>query len=225
METLSVWMALGTVSCLFVLRAVFVLWQIRRGRRTGLSPSTSSTTNTACRTLIVLGSGGHTSEMLFMTQHLNPKRYHPIAYVKAATDATSTMRLDQYNGKSTTGVTVYDIPRSREVGQSYVSSVATTLYAAVYAFVLVARVRPNLLLCNGPGTCVPLAVAALFFRILGWTDTKVVFVESYCRVETLSLTGKLLYPWADVFVVHWPKLHRQFPHTILSNSFVQHDCR
>ena len=32
------------------------------------------------------------------------------------------------------------------------------------------------------------------------------FVESFARVQALSLTGKLLYPLADRFVVQWPQL-------------------
>jgi len=34
----------------------------------------------------------------------------------------------------------------------------------------------------------------------------VVFVESVCRVKTLSMTGLLLYLIADVFIVQWPQL-------------------
>ena len=41
---------------------------------------------------------------------------------------------------------------------------------------------------------------------LGLADTRIVFCESFCRVKHLSLTGKLLYPIADRFVVQWPEL-------------------
>lgn len=35
---------------------------------------------------------------------------------------------------------------------------------------------------------------------------KILFVESFCRVQTLSLTGRLVYPIADRFVVQWKGL-------------------
>jgi beta-1,4-N-acetylglucosaminyltransferase len=40
-----------------------------------------------------------------------------------------------------------------------------------------------------------------------------VFVESFCRVETLSATGMLLYylPLADAFLVQWPQLKVKYP--------------
>ncbi len=45
------------------------------------------------------------------------------------------------------------IPRSREVGQSYVTSVGTTIYSLLFAARLVWRQRPDLVggLCAGRG--------------------------------------------------------------------------
>ncbi|KAF6176379.1 hypothetical protein GIB67_011168 [Kingdonia uniflora] len=62
------------------------------------------------------------------------------------------------------------IYRSREVGQSYLTSVVTTLIALVHAMRLMLRIRPTSslffqILCNGPGTCVPLCLIAFFFKV------------------------------------------------------------
>ena len=73
------------------------------------------------------------------------------------------------------------------------------------------RTRPALLLCNGPGTCVPVAVAALLLRLLGVKYVAVVYVESVCRVETLSLSGKIMLRLADHFLVQWPGLAKRYP--------------
>jgi len=54
---------------------------------------------------------------------------------------------------------VHKVFRSREVKQSYFTSVATTLWAIAHAFVIVAKVRPDLIVTNGPGTAVPLCWA------------------------------------------------------------------
>jgi hypothetical protein len=62
------------------------------------------------------------------------------------------------------------------------------------------------LLCNGPGTCVPLCFAAFLARVFLFRPCSVVFIESFCRVQSLSLSGLLLYPLVDEFVVQWPQL-------------------
>ena len=59
---------------------------------------------------------------------------------------------------------IYVIPRSREVGQSYCWSVLTTIKACLYAIPQAIWINPDLLLVNGPGTCLPLCIAAVLVR-------------------------------------------------------------
>ncbi|GAX20131.1 beta-1,4-N-acetylglucosaminyltransferase [Fistulifera solaris] len=197
----------GIAIVLFV--RIIIVWVFRCIRRR------TETNSPPLKTLVILGSGGHTTEMLQLTKQLNRSFYAPVEYCRATTDTTSVMRLPDRLA------VVHTIPRAREVGQSYVTSLFSTIYAQWHAMFLIAKIRPGLILCNGPGTVLPLCVAALFWRVVGWCPGQIVFVESYCRVQTLSLTGKLLYFWADLFVVHWEELHRQYPRSKLVDSFVR----
>lgn len=68
-------------------------------------------------------------------------------------------------------------------------------------------VRVLLLWCLLPaGTCLPICVSAFVLRFLGYAPTRIIFVESFCRVKSLSMTGRLLYYFADRFIVQWPGL-------------------
>lgn len=133
------------------------------------------------KTLVVLGSGGHTTEMLNLLTRLNPECYTPLVFIVADTDTTSMKRVEAFGGRQPD--LIYRIPRSREVGQSYASSVFTTLWSFLHAFGIVLRIRPDILLCNGPGTCLPIAILTLVYRILGLCEGKIIFVESFCRVK------------------------------------------
>lgn len=75
-------------------------------------------------------------------------------------------------------------------------------------------------LCNGPGTCVPLCAAGLLLGILGLKRVVLVYVESICRVETLSLSGKILYHLADYFFVQWSSLKTKYPKAIYMGRVV-----
>jgi beta-1,4-N-acetylglucosaminyltransferase len=66
-----------------------------------------------------------------------------------------------------------ELPRARRVGQSYVSSVWTTVLSFIAAFRLL-TLEPlredgekswDLLLVNGPGTCVVAAIAVMLPRV------------------------------------------------------------
>lgn len=192
---------------LAVARLIYVLHSIHQGLPLILSH------HKTVKTLVVLGSGGHTVEMLKMVAALNPKKYNPRVYVVADTDKISNKKLlqveEHFKGEGQFVVEV--VPRTREVGQSWVTSAFTTLHALVVSFVILVRHRPALILANGPGTCVPLCAGAVMLRVLGVTPSRVVFVESLCRVRSLSLSGRILYPISDHFFVQWPQLTINHP--------------
>ncbi|XP_048131657.1 LOW QUALITY PROTEIN: UDP-N-acetylglucosamine transferase subunit ALG14-like [Rhodamnia argentea] len=172
-------------------------------------------------TLIVLGSGGHTAEMLNLLSVLEKDRFAPRFYIAAATDNMSLQkaRLMEDSPSDAAGVKVgktakyLQIYRSREVGQSYVTSVWTTLVATSHALYLMIQLRPEVILCNGPGTCIPLCAIAFLFKVLGIRWSSIFYMESIARVKRLSLSGLLLYKLrvADQFFVQWPQLQRKYP--------------
>jgi beta-1,4-N-acetylglucosaminyltransferase len=138
------------------------------------------------KTMVVLGSGGHTSELLPVVMNLDRSVYSPRIYVVA--DARSSDKASAWE-QTSKDFEICSIPRAREVGQSYVTSVATTLHALVHSVWLVLSRRPELILCNGPGICIPIAVAALIFRFFSGTKAcSVVFIESGCRVEKVAVS-------------------------------------
>ena len=215
------------------------------------------------KTVVVLGSGGHTTEMIHLLEQLDTDIYSPIVYIVANSDNTSIARLKQYieekqsnNQLKAAAVTaktsrwegryplenesscqnnpvlgttstlphmapVRRLPRPREVHQSYISSIVPTLRSVYYTLHLLQRENPDLLLTNGPGMCVPLIYLIFLSRLLMLSTTcRMIFVESLCRVQTLSLSGKLVYPIVDQFVVHWPSLKQKYSLVNICDVFV-----
>ncbi|XP_061267115.1 UDP-N-acetylglucosamine transferase subunit ALG14 homolog [Bos javanicus] len=177
--------------------------------------------------LVVAGSGGHTTEILRLLENLS-NAYSPRHYIVADTDEMSThkinsfeqIRADRNPSATFPEYYVHRIPRSREVQQSWLSSVLTTLYSMWLSFPLTYRVKPDLVLCNGPGTCVPICVSALLLGILGIKKVIIVYVESICRVEHLSLSGKILFHLSDYFIVQWPTLKEKYPKSVYLGRIV-----
>ncbi|CAI6003937.1 unnamed protein product [Closterium sp. NIES-64] len=204
-------LALTAVVALLLLRVLLVLHAVAR-------PHRKRPPGDHLSTLIVLGSGGHTAEMLCLVGALDHGRYSPRCYIAAATDAISLPKARQLEQALAQEAPAPALPvpppsylsvyRSREVGQSYLTSVLTTIAATLHAMLLVARVRPQLLLCNGPGTCLPICIAVFTLHVLGVQSSSIVFVESVARVDHLSLTGRLLHRLGivDRFFVQWPHL-------------------
>uniref|UniRef100_H0Z5C7 UDP-N-acetylglucosamine transferase subunit ALG14 n=1 Tax=Taeniopygia guttata TaxID=59729 RepID=H0Z5C7_TAEGU len=212
MEELPVVVLLLLLLSLLLVPLVLLLRR-RRGRRT---PPFSL--------LVVAGSGGHTTEILRLLSCLS-ESYSPRHYVLADSDKMSEAKIRSFEQKraetfSESQFSLERIPRSREVRQSWSSSVVTTLYSMLYSLPLTYKLKPDLILCNGPGTCVPVCLSAFLLGLLQIKRTIIVYVESICRVETLSLSGKILYYFSDYFIVQWPDLKKKYPKSVYLGRIV-----
>ena len=76
------------------------------------------------------------------------------------------------------------------------------------------RERPLLILSTGPGPVVPFALVGKMFGI------PTLFVETFTRVTTPSLTGKIMYGLADRFFYQWKALANHFPKGIYGGRLV-----
>uniref|UniRef100_A0A7S3NB93 UDP-N-acetylglucosamine transferase subunit ALG14 n=1 Tax=Euplotes harpa TaxID=151035 RepID=A0A7S3NB93_9SPIT len=112
--------------------------------------------------------------------------------------------------------------RSRRVHQSYFTSIFTTIIAMFSSLKLFLRTWPDIIISNGPGTALPLLyIGAWFSRALQWKPKiKLLYIESICRISSLSLTGKLMYFVADRLYVHWKDLAVKYSKTILIDKRV-----
>jgi beta-1,4-N-acetylglucosaminyltransferase len=63
--------------------------------------------------------------------------------------------------------------------------------------------RPDVILSTGAALAVPFFVVGKLLR------RRLVYVESLTRIESVSLSGRLVYPLADEFFVQWPQATRR----------------
>jgi exopolysaccharide biosynthesis glucuronosyltransferase PssD len=65
---------------------------------------------------------------------------------------------------------------------------------------IVVKHRPHVLITTGS---LPLAIVAIWVRIFGG---KVVWIDSIANMEELSMSGRLAYLFADLFITQWDEL-------------------
>ncbi|KAH7125315.1 oligosaccharide biosynthesis protein Alg14-like protein [Dendryphion nanum] len=123
------------------------------------------------------------------------------------------------------------IPRARKIHQPLLTTPFTSLVTLLSSikpllsspsllpnqppqnpYEAVAQDVPDLIMTNGPATGVIIVLASLllrFFNIRGANSRgkcRTIYVESFARVKTLSLSGKLLIRVVDRFLVQWEEL-------------------
>ncbi|MBI2597964.1 MAG: UDP-N-acetylglucosamine--LPS N-acetylglucosamine transferase [Candidatus Diapherotrites archaeon] len=66
------------------------------------------------------------------------------------------------------------------------------------------RELPDAVITTGAGVAFPISLIA---RVFG---KKVVYIESFCRIDQPSWSGKFFYPLASLFLVQWPQQKKFF---------------
>jgi beta-1,4-N-acetylglucosaminyltransferase len=149
--------------------------------------------------LIVLGEGGHSTELLKLIDLMNGRyQYH---YVVSQEDNLSTDRIRKPG-------TVHTLWRPRGKSTALPIAVLRTIVVFLQSLRVLLKVRPAAILSTGPAIAVPIS---LLGRVLG---IRIIFVETGSRVAELSLTGRIMCNIAHLFFVQWPKLKEKRPRAI-----------
>lgn len=69
--------------------------------------------------------------------------------------------------------------------------------------------KPDLIISTGADVTLSIMLIAKFF------DKKLIFIESGANVTKPSFTGKLIYRFADVFIIQWEELKVIYPKAII----------
>lgn len=68
--------------------------------------------------------------------------------------------------------------------------------------------RPDVVITTGVLAMIPICLLAKMFK------KKLIYIESFAKVNSANETGKLLYKFADQFYVQWPQMLKVYPNAI-----------
>ncbi|KAI4840421.1 UDP-N-acetylglucosamine transferase subunit ALG14 [Plasmodium brasilianum] len=157
---------------------------------------------------VVLGSGGHTFEILEILKIIKNSNINFHLFY-ASNDNFSKIKAE--NTLKNYKKNFLPIPRCRNVGESYLLSFVKFFITFIYCIFITYKMNNmNLIIVNGPGTCVPVVFSLLFRKYIFLKQIKIVYLESVCRIYSLSLSAKLLYYFSDLFVVFSEHLQKKY---------------
>jgi UDP-N-acetylglucosamine:LPS N-acetylglucosamine transferase len=149
---------------------------------------------------MVMGEGGHTKQCLRLLELMGTADYR-YSYVLVAGDEVTQAKL------SASGA-VYRVWRPGTIKSNPFLRLLLLPISAIQSAVVVARLRPDAVLSTGPGVAVPVCAAGKVF------GARIIFVEDFCRVRGLSLTGRLMRSLADLYFVQWEDLRPAVPRAV-----------
>lgn len=137
--------------------------------------------------LLVCSTGGHLAQLVALKETWEPFSRTWVTFDKS--DARSLLAGER--------VLYAHGPTNR--------SLKNLLRNLVFATRALRRLQPNVVLTTGAGVAVPFAWIA---RLHG---ARVVYVESFTRIDEPSLSLRLIAPVADRIYAQWPELGQVFP--------------
>lgn len=78
-------------------------------------------------------------------------------------------------------------------------------FRSLYIFIME---RPDVVITTGVLAMIPMCLLAKLFR------KKLIYIESFAKVNSANETGKLMYKFADRFYVQWPQMLKIYPNAI-----------
>ena len=80
------------------------------------------------------------------------------------------------------------------------------------AIKILRKERPDLIISAGAAPAVP------FFFIGKMMGAKLIYIETFDRINKASLSGKLCYKISDLFIVQWEQMKEVFPKAVYYGS-------
>lgn len=73
------------------------------------------------------------------------------------------------------------------------------------AFKILRKEKPDIIISSGAAPAIP------FFYLGKLFGAKTIYIEVYDRIELPTLTGKIVYPVADRFILQWDEQKKFYP--------------
>lgn len=202
---------------LLIIRLAFVLPSLRHHQNNNTKKALSTLEGKSI--MVLLGSGGHTGEMIRILSSANQSisKSKQLYWVISSGDSTSVLHLRKFqiNFQIENKSKLIELPRARKVGEGLMSSIKSTIKTilSLVCNFSTMKIFPDVLIVNGPGTSVPICYWFFLVRLFGIHNTKILYIESLARVNDLSLSGKLCYLISDRFIVQWRSLVSRYPNS------------
>lgn len=136
---------------------------------------------------LIASSGGH------FEQILNLKRLNEQFDVFFVTEKT------KYTVKENT---VYYVD---QINRSEFFSIIKLIKIFIQSMRIFFIEKPDILISTGALSVVPMFIIGKCFK------KKLIFIESFAKVNTGTMTGKFVYKFADVFIVQWKSMLKIYP--------------
>ena len=147
--------------------------------------------------MFISSTGGHLSEMLELADLF---KYYETTIITEKTKSNLYLK-DKYSS------VYYLVYGTKSHLFSYVFKFTYNFFKSIYLYF---KVRPDVIITTGTHTAVSMCYIGKLFR------SKIIFIETLANRTTKTMSGMMVYPIADYFIVQWESMLKLYPKAIYS---------
>ena len=96
----------------------------------------------------------------------------------------------------------------RQINRKEILFIPKLINIFFHSFYILQKEKPEYIISTGALATFPISMLG---KLMG---KRVIYIESFARVDTASLTGKLMYRIAVLFIVQWEDMLKIFPKAV-----------
>lgn len=148
------------------------------------------------KVLFIASTGGHLNELMQLSPMFNNYNY----YIITEKTKSNISLIEKYQRRIS--FLVYGTKDKKLIYPF------KFIYNCLKSLVLYIKIRPKYIITTGTHTAVPICYIGKLF------GSKIIFIETFANSSTKTLSGKLIYPIANLFVVQWESMLKLYPKAI-----------
>lgn len=152
------------------------------------------------RVMFISSTGGHFNEMMQLKKLFDKYDYHIVTEKDEITKGYKKTYKDKIDY----------LPYGTRM--QFFRYIFIFIYMCIKSLYLFIKIRPNVVITTGTHSAVPMCYIAKLFR------RKVIFIETFANRNSKTLSGKLVYPIADLFIVQWEEMLKLYPKAVYGGA-------
>lgn len=148
------------------------------------------------KVLFISSTGGHLNELLQLKSIMNK---YDSYLITEKTKSTISLK-EEYKDKI-----AYLIYGTKHNMLTYPFKLLANCFKSLYFYF---KIKPDVIVTTGAHSAGPMCCIGKIF------GSKIIYIETFANIHSKTVTGRIVYKFADLFIVQWESMLKLYPKAI-----------
>ena len=148
------------------------------------------------KVLFISSTGGHLNELLQLKSIMNK---YDSYLITEKTKSTISLK-EEYKDKIS-----YLIYGTKHNMLTYPFKLLANCFKSLYFYF---KIKPDVIVTTGAHSAGPMCCIGKIF------GSKIIYIETFANIHSKTVTGRIVYKFADLFIVQWESILKLYPKAI-----------